>query len=43
MAVGARADAAWPIFVLCLGGVLTVTWSVVVGRFVWLAVQTIFF
>jgi hypothetical protein len=43
MAVAARADAAWPIFVLCLGGVLTVTWSVVVGRFVWLAVQTIFF
>jgi hypothetical protein len=44
MVVGsARADASWPIFVLCLGGVLTVTWSIMVGRLIWLAVQTMLF
>jgi hypothetical protein len=44
MAVGsARAGATWPIFVLCLGGVLTVMWSLMVGRLIWLAVQTILF
>jgi hypothetical protein len=44
IAVGsARADAIWPIFALCLGGVLTVTWSMMVGRLIWLAVKTILF
>jgi hypothetical protein len=38
-----RADAAWPIFVLCLGGVLTLTWSVMVGGLIWMAVQRILF
>jgi hypothetical protein len=39
----ARAGAGWPIFVLCLGGVLTVAWSVMVGGLVWLAVENLLF
>jgi hypothetical protein len=35
--------AAWPIFVLCLGGVLTLTWSMTLTGLVWLAVQRIIF
>jgi hypothetical protein len=43
VAGSARADAGWPIFVLCLGGVLTIAWSVMVGGLVWLAVEKILF
>jgi hypothetical protein len=35
--------AAWPIFVLCLGGVLTVTWSMTLAGLVWLALQKMLF
>jgi hypothetical protein len=35
--------AAWPIFVLCLGGVLTLTWSMTLAGLIWLAVQRILF
>ena len=35
--------AAWPIFVLCLGGFLTLTWSMTLAGLVWLAVQRILF
>jgi hypothetical protein len=33
----------WPIFVLCLGGVLTLTWSVTLAGLVWLAVRKMLF
>jgi hypothetical protein len=33
----------WPIFVLFLGGALTLTWSVTLAGLVWLAVRKMLF
>jgi hypothetical protein len=33
----------WPIFMLCLGGVLTLTWSVTLAGLAWLAVRRMLF
>lgn len=33
----------WPVFVLFLGGVLTLTWSVTLAGLVWLAVRRMLF
>jgi hypothetical protein len=35
--------AIWPVFVLGLGGVLTLTWSVTLAGLVWLAVRRLLF
>jgi hypothetical protein len=35
--------AVWPIFVLGLGGVLTLTWSVTLAGLVWVAVRRLLF
>jgi hypothetical protein len=33
----------WPVFVLCLGGILSLTWSVTLAGLVWLAVRKMLF
>jgi len=38
---GRLSKLSWPVFVLCLGAALTLTWSAALAALVWLAVEKI--